>query len=136
LAAERERAHEPGRINSGELAAELDQARRHLVAAHALEMLDDTRFRTTPRGRALLRGHPKGVDDSVLVEFPEFRGWLKQGARHPPPEDPRPREFLDGWAAGSRGGDLGDNPFAPDTAQHDAWADGWLEADRRRQEDR
>lgn len=134
LAAERDRVHESSRVDLGELATHLDHARRHLLAAHALEMLDATRYRTTPRGRALLRGHPDGVDDGVLMEFPEFRSWMKQLARHPPPEDPRPREFLDGWAASWRGCALDDNPFASDTAQHDAWADGWLEADRRRQE--
>ena len=94
-------------------------------------MLDSTRFRTTPRGRALLTRHPDGIDDGVLMDFPEFRAWLAgTEAGDVAPEDPRHREFLNGWSAGWEGGDLGDNPYPADTAQHAAWVDGWLEAER------
>ncbi|MCR6630825.1 MAG: hypothetical protein NVV74_12685 [Magnetospirillum sp.] len=130
LAEDRAQAREHQHIDAAELISHLDRARRHLVAARALEMLDAGSFRATPRGRALLRGHPEGIDDGVLMEFPEFRAWMHHVFRRPAPEDPRPLEFLDGWSAGQRGRDLGDNPFPPDTAQHAAWVDGWLEADR------
>ncbi|HTH16077.1 MAG TPA: hypothetical protein VL974_05435 [Magnetospirillum sp.] len=131
LVADRAKAHEESRVDVAELAANLDRARRHLVAARALEVLDSARFRTTPRGRVLLRSHPDGIDDSVLMDFPEFRDWMaRTEAGGIKPEDPRPREFLSGWNAGWEGGDLGDNPFPADTAQHAAWVDGWLEAER------
>lgn len=134
LADDRRLAHEAAPIDPGELFASLDRARRHLVAAQLLQMLDDTRFRITPRGRAVLRAHPDGIDDSVLMAFPEFRAWVERIAHHAAPEDSRHREFQRGWSAAAEGRDLGDNPYAPDTAQHAAWEDGWLEANRRGRE--
>lgn len=134
LAADRRLAREAEPVDARELYASLDRARRHLVAAQFMQMLDETRFRITPRGRAMLHRHPDGIDDSVLMEFAEFRAWVERITRHPPPEDSRNREFQRGWAAAADGCDLGDNPFAPDTAQHAAWEDGWLEANRRGRE--
>lgn len=134
LALDRRRAGEGEAIDAAELRDRLDRARRHLVAAQLIEMLDETRFRITPRGRAVLHQHPDGIDDSVLMDFPEFRAWVERITRHPPPEDSRTREFLRGWSALAEGRDLGDNPFSPDTAQHGAWEDGWLEASRRGRE--
>lgn len=130
LAGKRMQAHEEGGIDAAELVSHLDHACRHLRAAHAIEMLDASRFHTTPRGRGLLSAHPAGVDDGVLMDYPEFRDWLETTHGAAAPEDPRPREFIDGWTTVQRGGDLGDNPFATNTAQHDAWVDGWLEGER------
>lgn len=134
LAGDRRQAGEAEPVDAEELHARLDRARRHLVAARLLDMLDAARFRITPRGRAVLHDHPKGIDDSVLMDFAEFRAWVEHLTRHPPPEDSRTREFQRGWAALAEGRDLGDNPYAPDTAQHAAWEDGWLEASRRARE--
>lgn len=134
LAQDRRQAHEAAPVDECELLASLDRARRHLVAAQLLRMLDDTRFRITPRGRAVLHDHPDGIDDSVLMAFPEFRLWVERITHHPPPEDSRHREFQRGWSAGAEGHELGDNPYAPDTAQFAAWEDGWLEASRRGRE--
>lgn len=131
---ERHRAHEGGAVDRDELALHLDGARLHLAAARAIEMLDALRFRTTPRGVALLRAHPDGVDDGVLMDYPEFRAWLKAAQHAGRPEDPRPREFMDGWSARLRGGAQEDNPFPADTAQHHAWSDGWRESDRHERE--
>lgn len=135
LAEQRDQAHENASVDPAELTAHLDGARQHLAAASAIEMLDSLRFRTTPRGVALLRAHPDGVDDGVLMDYPEFRAWLDRLAHPARPEDPRPREFMDGWAARLRGGGPEDNPFAADTAQHQAWAEGWRESDRHAWED-
>ncbi|MBC7952568.1 MAG: hypothetical protein H7Z12_12220 [Rhodospirillaceae bacterium] len=125
---DRARAHELAAVDPAELAAHLDRARRHLVAAQLVDMLDQHSFRITPRGRAMLHQHPRGIDDSVLMGFPEFRDWMKRVSSHPPPEDARAREFQRGWAANQEGIGLGDNPYTNDTAQHAAWKDGWLEA--------
>ena len=114
--------------DDGELAAHLDRARRHLAAALLLEMLDPRHFRITPRGRAVLRDHPDGIDDTVLIQFSEFRAWMDRVTAHAPPEDARQREFLVGWNAQAEGADVTDNPFAAETAQHASWEDGWLEA--------
>lgn len=131
---ERRQAHESSAVDRGELTRHLDSARLHLAAAHTIEMLDALRFRTTPRGMALLRAHPDGVDDGVLMDYPEFRAWLTSTQHAARPEDPRPREFLDGWAAHQRGCAQEDNPFPADTAQHQAWGDGWSESDRHERE--
>jgi len=130
LARDRVQAHESKAVDEAELATHLDRARRHLVAAQLLDMLDDRSFRITPRGRSVLHRHAGGVDDSVLMEFPEFRAWMHRVSAHPPPENANSREFQGGWYSHQEGGDLGDNPFAPETAQHAAWEDGWLEAQR------
>ena len=129
LAAQLVRAREPPAPAPGELAAHLDRARSHLVAARLLDMVDGRRFRITPRGRVSLRRHPEGIDDGVLAEFPEFRAWLVRARAAV--ADPRRREFQRGWAVRLTGGGMTDNPYSADTAQHGAWEDGWLEADRR-----
>lgn len=123
-----ERAQELPMPGEREIAVHLHRAQRHLVAARLLEMLPGERVRITPRGRDALRRHPDGIDDSVLMEFDEFRSWMEGLFAHSPPEDARRREFLFGWNAQSEGAELTDNPFASDTAQHASWEDGWLEA--------
>jgi hypothetical protein len=123
-------AHEDPPVTDDELLTHLDEARRHVAAALLVEMLDERHFRITPRGRAVLHSHPEGIDDSVLSQFPEFRHWLTRTHAHPPAEDARARDFQRGWLAQRDGRDLTDNPFATDTAQHQAWQDGWLEAER------
>ncbi len=120
--------------DNAELIAHLDRARRHLAAALLLEMLDAQHFRITPRGRAVLRDHPDGIDDSVLVQFSEFRMWMARVTAHTPPENARQGEFLVGWNAQAEGADLTDNPFPRETAQHASWEDGWLEAGHHRRE--
>lgn len=127
----RARARERQRVDPAELIRRLDRARRHLVAARLLEMADAESFHTTVRGRAVLTTHPQGIDDGVLMEFAEFRSWMTSAGTHSPPENPMAAEFQDGWAAGLHGERQHDNPFPPDTAQHAAWEDGWLEAARR-----
>jgi hypothetical protein len=114
-----------------DLAVALDSVRRHLAAAHLVEMLDDRRFRITPRGRATMHTHPDGIDASVLMkDFPEYRAWMARISAHAPPEDVRAREFQHGWAAQRDGKGLTDNPYPPDTAQYTAWEDGWSEGRR------
>ncbi|HLO77976.1 MAG TPA: hypothetical protein VK196_16095, partial [Magnetospirillum sp.] len=111
LARHRAQAREASGVDAAELAEHLDRACRHLHAAHAIELLEGRRYRATPRGRLLLRAHPSGVDDGVLMEYPEFRAWIERNEAGKPPEDPRPREFIDGWISGQHGGELGDNPI-------------------------
>ena len=122
-------AHEDDPPDQAEMLSRLERARRHLAAARLLEMLDDSRFRITPRGRSMLRRHPDGIDDSLLMgSFPEYRQWLRRQAAPASAADPRAAEFQHGWAAQREGTALADNPFALETAQHAAWADGWMEA--------
>ena len=130
----RAQAHEDFAIDRAELLAHLAEARTHLAAAHALEILDARRFRTSPRGAVLLKVHPDGVDDGVLMDYPEFRVWVESIQPHRPPEDPGTREFMEGWSARQSSRTHEDNPYAADTAQHQAWSNGWLESDRHERE--
>lgn len=134
LARDRAQAGEPADIPTSHILVRLSRARRRLAAAGLIEQAGGNRFRITARGRDVLREHPEGVDDSVLVNFPEYRAWLSQAVAHPPPEDARRPEFLDGWSAFLEGAPLTGNPFASQTAQHAAWEDGWLEAMHQRGE--
>lgn len=124
----RARAHEAARVDALELTRRLERARLHLLAAKLIDMEDEETFRTTERGHGVLGTHPEGVDDSVLMAFPEFRTWMETARIRPPPENPLAPEFQDGWAAGLQGGRLDENPYPPETAQHAAWEDGRLEA--------
>lgn len=134
LTHDRAEAGEPADIPSGRILARLNRARRRLAAAGLIEQAGGNRFRITPRGSDVLHKHPEGVDDSVLMDFPEFQAWLAETIAHPPPEDARRPEFLDGWSAFLGGAPLTGNPFASQTAQHAAWEDGWLEAMHQRGE--
>ncbi|MGE5547033.1 MAG: hypothetical protein ACM33T_09055 [Solirubrobacterales bacterium] len=130
----RETAHEGEPVPRNELMAHLDDARFHAEAAHLIEVLPEGRFRITPRGKAVLRQNPDGIDDTVLMQYPEFGAWVARRHAHAPPEDARNREFQRGWLAHGEGQPLTGNPFAPDTAQHAAWEDGWLEGGKQRDE--
>jgi hypothetical protein len=125
LAAARERRPP---VEETAILAELDLVRRHLAAALLLEPVDAARFRLTERGAAALAAHRAGIDESVLMEFPEYRAFIARLAADPPEEDPRGRAYDEGWAAFQDGAPLQDNPFAPDAVDHLAWENGWLEA--------
>ncbi len=100
----------------------LTRALEHLRVAGLVE---PDALRTTRRGRLALRDHPLGIDDSVLMEFSEFRSWVESLSAGAPPENPHALEFQRGWLAAQEGREDTDNPFAVDTAQHAAWSDGW-----------
>lgn len=134
LARHRHRAGETQAVDPRELAVHLAMVLAHAEAALLAEPLGSGRFRATPRGRHLLAAHPGGIDDSVLMEFPEFRAWLAKARPPHRREDTRAREFLGGFISYDQGSGLTDNPFATDTAQHAAWEDGWLAGERRSRE--
>src|SRR3546814_4719282 len=52
------------------------------------------------RGRRVLTDHPCGVDETVLMDFPEYRAFV----HHPrPPKEARISEYDEGYAAYSAG---------------------------------
>lgn len=99
----------------------------YLYAAGLLEKGAQEEFRITARGEAVLREHPDGIDDSVLLAFDEFRRFLRRHAGRPPVE-PADTVFDAGHAAFTQGGTPADNPYDFDTAEHLAWENGWFEA--------
>jgi restriction system protein len=115
----------------------LTRARDRLFHAVLLTPLDNDRFAITPRGMQALSDHPDGIDDSVLMNFPEFRAFIEAEAGRPVKEigandnggdDPRIIEFDQGYAAFQQGIGLQANPYERDRVMHLAWENGWCEA--------
>jgi len=124
-------------VPDAELQTYLSRARDRLCQAVLLAPLDDGRFTITPRGMQALSDHPAGIDDSVLMNFPEFRAFIeaeaggpvkKIGAKDNGGDDPRIVEFDQGYAAFHQGIGLQANPYEQDRVMHLAWENGWCEA--------
>lgn len=123
-----DRAGEPATLSAAEITARLEAARLRLCVAGLLCEGGGGGFRISTRGRKVLAEHPDGVDDTVLMQFREFRLWLRQTAEHPPPEDNAGRAYQEGWMAQLAGRPHSDNPYLGDTVRHQAWENGWFEA--------
>lgn len=128
LKATLERAHEKPPVTDREIVEHLQDARRHLVKAKLLELVGSGRCRITERGRQVLADYPLGVDDSVLVQFPEFRRYIRKPREKSDTEVPRPREYNLGYESYRAGRGLDDNPYRFDNVDHLAWENGWFEA--------
>lgn len=127
LLALRAAAWEPPPAEMEDLRRRLGEAARMLAGAGAIEPLGEGRFRLTGRGFRLRAENRDGVDQSVLHQFPEFRRFM---AQHSPGhrDDPRLPAFTAGMDAFIEGAELSDNPYAFDSPDHLAWANGWSEA--------
>lgn len=128
LRGRRELAHEEARVPRADLLERLERARRYLVAAVLIEDLGEGRFRITERGRRALAEHPLGVDDSVLMEFPEFRAFVRESAEAGERAEPRSAEYDQGYRAYHGGVGPSANPYDFDTVKHLAWENGWFQA--------
>ena len=93
------------------------------------------RFRITARGRQVLADNPDGVDDTVLMQLPEFRD--ANGHTYPPgtsrstpttPERAPSVDYQRGYEACLGGATLADNPHAPDVRAYLDWENGWSQA--------
>jgi restriction system protein len=129
-------------VSDAELQTYLARARDRLFQAVLLTPFDDGRFAITPRGKQALSDHPDGIDDSVLMNFPEFRAFIEAEAGRPVKrigsnnndndnkggDDPRIVEFDQGYAAFHEGLSLQANPYEQDRVMHLAWENGWCEA--------
>jgi restriction system protein len=124
-------------VSDEEVHAHLSRIRDRLIQAVLLAPVDEGRFRITPRGMQALSDHPGGIDDSVLMNFPEFRAFVEAEAGRPVKrmegggksgDDPRITEFDQGYAAFHEGVGLQSNPYERDRVMHLAWENGWCEA--------
>src|SRR5260370_42693802 len=85
LRADLARANEPmPPVDPKDLLAHLGDLNCCLMEAALLTSTEGDRFIVTRRGRELLAEHPAGIDESVLVQFPEFRSFIQRSARRPP----------------------------------------------------
>ncbi len=121
-------AHEAPSADESEIAAHLDQTKRHLIAAGLLRQVEDGSFAITERGRQVLAEHPLGVDDTVLAEFQEFWDYVHDSHPLHVPEDAQAGPHEEGHRAFLERRAAADNPYAFDTAKHLAWENGWFEA--------
>lgn len=108
----------------------IDTSYRYLHIAGLVDRDGDGRFAITPRGWETLSAHPKGIDTSVLVKFPEFRAFIRTpraGEDSGAVREPM-KEYDEGYIAGLAGGVLTNNPYSPDQIAHLEWQNGWCEA--------
>ena len=126
--------HADAPIEPGLLEERVAIAIGELASAGLLEAAAQGRFRITPRGRTVLAEHPLGIDETVLAQFRDF------GGARSVPEGPAaergetsaavlaPKAYLDGYGANLAGRPRSDNPYPPDSNEHDAWDAGWFES--------
>lgn len=116
-----------------EIPRRVASACRYLRIAGLLQG-DNGGLTITRRGRETLAAHPRGVDSSVLAQFPEYLAFIRrprQGVaeRQDDSGPPEPaKEYDEGYAAGLHGRALTDNPYTFDTIGHLEWENGWCEA--------
>lgn len=112
-----------------EMASRLGMLVRFLTEARLLAPAPDGSFTLTERGRAALADHPEGFDTADLMAYPEFARHLRAlERRRVPRDDPRTGGYDAGFDAYWTGQAPVDNPYAPDSADHLAWENGWSEA--------
>ena len=122
------RVHERPDVPEPVIVAELGDVIAHLLVASLLAKGDDGHLTLTARGRRVLQAHPMGIDETVLMEFAEYRAYIRAFARRRTVDDPREARYDEGYAAWQAGQTLTANPYPPDTADHLAWENGWSEA--------
>jgi hypothetical protein len=115
--------------------AMLETAAAKLHRARLIETPAPGRFRITARGREVLNDNPDGVDDSVLMQLPEFRPVNGHSALAPavpraPAASQRPpdTDYQSGFEAYLAGISLADNPHPSDVRSYLDWENGWSQA--------
>lgn len=121
-------AHEHPPVREVEILWRLEAAKTYLLKALLLVPAGADDFATTARGRQALAEHPMGVDDTVLMQYPEFRDFIGSLGARSEHDDPRSREFDEGYAAYQDGKMPADNPYEFDRIEHLAWENGWFTA--------
>ena len=111
-----------------EVMRRLRRAATALRAAGALGRVDSGALKITDRGRELLAAHPDGIDETVLMQFAEFRAFVAASGPRGPRDDPRIPAYDAGQRAFAAGEPLTANPFTFDSVDHLAWENGWSEA--------
>jgi restriction system protein len=118
-----------------EVRARLEAVEAKLRRAGLIEAPAPGRFCITARGRQVLEDNPDGVDDTVLMQLPEFRtvnGHHLNDAAHergPTIAGPAPdSEYQRGFEAALAGKSLADNPHPRDDRAYLDWENGWSQA--------
>jgi hypothetical protein len=129
LAARLAQAGEHPPFGPADVAPRLGALLRCLAMARLVSVGEDGSYSLTARGREALDQHPEGFDIADLAIYPEFARHLRAlESRRPQPDDPREGGYDQGFYAYWTGAGPADNPYAPDSADHLAWENGWSEA--------
>ena len=120
-------AHEPPPADLEELRARLEEVEAKLARAGLIRPAGPDGFEITDRGRRMLEEHPDGVDESLLVRFPEYRAPAAERSAAGSPV-PGAAAYDAGYAARLAGRMLSDNPHPPDRRDHLDWENGWSQA--------
>jgi restriction system protein len=120
-------AREPPPADPEELLARLIEVRDKLLRAELIRSAGPGGFEITERGRGVLEENPGGVDESVLIRFPEYRGAVAERATGAS-RRPGAAAYDAGYAAHLAGRTLADNPHPPDRRDHLDWQNGWSQA--------
>jgi hypothetical protein len=123
-----DRAGEHPPFGPAEIASRLELLVRYLTEAKLLAVGPDGSFVATPRGRVALAEHPQGFDVADLMAYPEFARHIRGLELRRAGMDPRAGGYDQGFYAYWSGRGPADNPYAPDSADHLAWENGWSEA--------
>jgi restriction system protein len=120
-------AREPRPADPEELRARLVEVRDKLLRAGLICVAEPDSFEITERGRRALEENPGGVDESLLIRFPEYRNAVAERAAGGSP-GPGAAAYDAGYAAYLAGRTLADNPHPPDRRKHLDWQNGWSQA--------
>ena len=121
-------AHEPPPDDLAELRGRLDEVQGKLRRAGLIRMAAPDGFEITERGRRVLEDHPDGVDESLLMRFPEYRAAIAGPAGGGGMSGQDLATWDAGYAAYFSGRALADNPHAADRRDHLEWENGWSQA--------
>jgi restriction system protein len=120
-------AHEPPPADLEELRARLEEVEAKLLRAGLIRPAGPDGFEITDRGRRVLKEHPDGVDESLLIRFPEYRAAIAERATGALP-GLSAAAYDAGYAACLSGRMLADNPHPADRRDHLDWQNGWSQA--------
>jgi ribosome modulation factor len=122
-------------LPEAEVRARLQTALAKLHRAGLIETPAPGRFRITARGRQILADNPDGVDDTVLMQLPEFRAanghshaGVSSRSRPTAAERASSADYQRGYEANLAGAALADNPHPPDVRANLDWENGWSQA--------
>lgn len=120
-------AQEPPPADLEELRARLEEVEAKLARAGLILPAGPEGFEITDRGRRMLDEHPDGIDESLLVGFPEYRSAVAERSVSGSPA-PSAAAYDAGYAAWLAGRALSDNPHPADRRDHLDWQNGWSQA--------
>lgn len=115
-------------VGNDELRDRLANALFKLEKAKLVEGGMADSYRTTARGRRTLRDHPLGVDESVLIKYPEFADFIDKLSDRASPVEIGAVEYEQGYEAFLAGRNYLNNPYSDDSARYTAWQNGWFQA--------